>query len=80
MNSQNLYLGLAITLVAGLGLAGLTSLVVTRMQSPATYADCILAYVPRNSGPAVGQIVKACRDKFPLDFSAYAADPNAKSQ
>lgn len=80
MNSQNLYLGLAITLVAGLGLAGLTSLVVTRMQSPATYADCILAYTPRNSGPAVHLIAKACREKFPLDFSAYATDESKRQR
>ncbi len=78
MNSQNL-LGMAIALVAGLGAAGLTALLIGQ-RSPATYADCILAYTPRNSGPAVHHIAKACREKFPLDFSAYATDESKRQR
>lgn len=74
MTSENRLL-----LAIALGVGAIGSMVLT-LRTPTSYEDCILAYVPRNSGPAVGQIVKACRDKFPLDFSAYAADPNAKSQ
>lgn len=79
LNSQNL-LGMAIALVAGLGAAGLTALLIGQ-RSPATYADCILAYAPRNSGPAVGLIAQACREKYPeekLDFSAYATDESKR--
>lgn len=87
MTSQNLYFGslLAIGLgagVIGLGAAGLTVLLIGP-PSPATYADCILAYTPRNSGPAVHHIAKACREKFPeekLDFSAYATDESKRQR
>lgn len=72
--------GLAIALVVGASAVGLTALLVSR-PSPATYADCILAYAPRNSGPAVHHIAKACREKFPEekpDFSAFATDESKR--
>lgn len=75
MTSQNLYwVGLV---VFALGAGGISAMA---LRGPATYADCILAYTPRNSGPAVHHIAKACREKFPLDFSAYATDESKRQR
>jgi hypothetical protein len=90
MNNDDLFFGLgkvllspslAIALVVGASAVGVTALLVAPGPPPATYADCILAYTPRNSGPAVHLIAKACREKYPeekLDFSAYATDESKR--
>jgi hypothetical protein len=80
MTIQNLYFGSLLAIGLGAGVIGLAALLIGP-PSPATYADCILAYAPRNSGPAVHHIAKACREKFPEekpDFSAFATDESKR--